>query len=88
MHASINVTEFKAKCLQIFDQLEAHELDGVTITRHGKVVGVLAPPPPDRPSFEQWADSMRGSVVIPEGFDLTAPVCDEPWDAEQGILHR
>jgi hypothetical protein len=31
---------------------------------------------------------MRGSVVIPEGFDLTEPVLDEPLDAELGILHR
>jgi hypothetical protein len=31
---------------------------------------------------------MRGSVIIPEGFDLTEPVLDEPPDAELGILHR
>jgi hypothetical protein len=31
---------------------------------------------------------MRGSVVIPDGFDLTAPALDEPLDAEAGILHR
>jgi hypothetical protein len=31
---------------------------------------------------------MRGSVVIPEGFNLTEPVPDEPFDAEEGILHR
>jgi hypothetical protein len=31
---------------------------------------------------------MRGSVIIPEDFDLTAPALDEPLDAERGILHR
>jgi hypothetical protein len=31
---------------------------------------------------------MRGSVIIPPDIDLTEPTCDEPFDAEQGILHR
>jgi hypothetical protein len=31
---------------------------------------------------------MRGSVVVPEGFDLTAPVMDEPLSAERGVLHE
>jgi hypothetical protein len=31
---------------------------------------------------------MRGSIVIPEGFNLTEPVPDDPFDAEEGILHR
>ena len=48
-----------------------------------------------------WADShkghdegsslygfMRGSVIIPPDIDLTEPTSDEPFDAEEGILHR
>jgi hypothetical protein len=31
---------------------------------------------------------LRGSVIIPPGFDLTAPVSDEPFDAEEAKLHR
>jgi hypothetical protein len=31
---------------------------------------------------------MRGTVIIPPGVDLTAPVLDEPFDAEEGRLHR
>jgi len=31
---------------------------------------------------------LRGSVVIPTGVDLTAPVIEEPFAAEEGKLHR
>ncbi len=85
---TISVTEFKAKCLRIFDQLAAHELDEVQITRRGKVVGVLKPPAADRVEWDEWVLSMRGSVIMPPDFDPTAPVCDEVWDAELGIIHR
>jgi len=30
----------------------------------------------------------RGSVIMPPGVDLTAPVLDEPIDAKEGKLHR
>ncbi|QYU66110.1 hypothetical protein J4558_14000 [Leptolyngbya sp. 15MV] len=32
--------------------------------------------------------ALRGRVIIPEGFDLTAPTSEGPSDAERGILHR
>jgi hypothetical protein len=37
---------------------------------------------------DQFYGFLRGSVIIPEGFDLTEPVFDETFDAEEGILHR
>ncbi len=30
---------------------------------------------------------MRGSVIVPEGLDLTAPMADEAFSAEDGVLH-
>jgi prevent-host-death family protein len=85
---TISASEFKAKCLNILDRLASHELDRVVITKRGQPVGVLiAPQPEPDASFELYG-CMRGSVVIPEGFDLTEPVLDEPLDAEPGILHR
>jgi hypothetical protein len=30
---------------------------------------------------------MRGSVIVPEGLDLTAPIADETFSAEDGMLH-
>lgn len=80
---TITASEFKAKCLNILDRLGKHELDQVTITKRGRVVGVLLPPQATGPVADLYG-CMRGSVTIPEGFDLTEPVLDEPFDAEQG----
>jgi antitoxin (DNA-binding transcriptional repressor) of toxin-antitoxin stability system len=85
---TISASEFKAKCLKILDRLAKHELDRVTITKRGKAVGVLTVAPPEAKAVLDIYGFMRGSVIIPEGFDLTEPVLDEPLDAELGILHR
>lgn len=83
---TITASEFKAKCLNILDRLACHELERVIITKRGRTVGVLLPP--QTLAIQDLFGSMRGSVTIPEGFDLTAPVLDEPLDAEEGIWHR
>jgi prevent-host-death family protein len=85
---TISASEFKAKCLKILDRLASHELDRVVITKRGKTVAVLTPPQPQPAAVTDLYGCMRGSVIIPDGFDLTAPVLDEPLDAELGILHR
>jgi hypothetical protein len=83
---TISASEFKAKCLNILDRLASHELDRVVITKRGQPVGILLPPEAVR--VTDLYGSMRGSVIVAEGFDLTEPVLDEPFDAELGILHR
>lgn len=83
---TISASVFKAKCLHILDRLASHELDRVVITKRGRTVGILVPP--DTAAVDDLYGCMRGSVVIPEGFDLTASVLDEPFDAEKGLLHR
>ncbi len=83
---TVSASEFKAKCLNILDRLAGHEIDRVIITKRGQTVGVLLPP--EAVTVQDLYGSMRGSVIIPEGFDLTEPVLDEPFDAEDGILHR
>ena len=83
---TISATEFKAKCLKILDRLGSGELDRVEVTKRGKTVAVLMPP--HKRAFADLYGCMRGSVIIPEGFDLTKPVLDEPLDAELGVLHR
>jgi prevent-host-death family protein len=83
---TISASEFKAKCLNILDRLASHELDRVVITKRGQPVGVLLPP--EAAVVTDLYGSMRGSVIVAEGFDLTEPVLDEPFDAELGILHR
>jgi antitoxin (DNA-binding transcriptional repressor) of toxin-antitoxin stability system len=83
---TLSVTEFKAKCLALFDQLESRKVDKVIVTRRGKAVAELAPPAAALPPLH---GAHRGSVVVPDGVDLTAPTfADDEFDAERGILHR
>ena len=82
---TISATEFKAKCLAIFDQLEGRKLSRVVVTRRGKPVAELVPPPAGVPSLR---GSLKGTVTFVPGVDLTEPVFDGTIDAEQGILYN
>jgi len=88
MHQVIPVDEFKDQCLALIAQLEAHELSRVTVTHDGRAVAVLMPPAVDEQTARAVHGSMAGSVKIPPGFDLTAPIFEGEIDAELGILHR
>lgn len=50
---TMSATEFKAKCLDIMDQLAARKLDRVTVTKRGRPVAVMAPPPLEAASGER-----------------------------------
>jgi prevent-host-death family protein len=84
---TINATDFKARCLDILDRLADRTLERVTITKRGRIVGVLLPPDDQPEAIRRLHGFMRGSVVVPEGTDLTAPIADERWNAEDGVLH-
>jgi hypothetical protein len=81
----LSVTEFKAKCLAVFDQLEQRKIKRVVVTRRGKPVVEIGLVKAKVPSL--WGCN-RGKIWIDPKVDLTQPVSDEPWDAELGILHR
>lgn len=85
---TISATEFKAKCLDILDRLGSRELERVEVTKRGRVMAVLTPPTATAEAVANLHGFMKGTVIIPEGFDLTEPVLDEPLDAYSGILHR
>ena len=85
---TISASEFKAKCLDILDRLGNHELERVEVTKRGKIVAVLTPPQATEESIRSLHGFMQGSVNMPQGFDLTEPVLDEPFDAELGLLHQ
>jgi prevent-host-death family protein len=85
---TIDASEFKAKCPGTLDRLGSGELDRVIITKHGREVAVLLPYQNEAEIVADLYGCMRGSVIIAEGYDLTAPVLDEPLDAEDGIIHR
>ena len=84
----IPVSEFKAKCLDLMDQLAARKLSRIVVTKHGRPVAVLSPPPTPEEVADALFGFMKGSVDAPEDFDFTAPVLDEPLDAAEGRLHR
>lgn len=81
-----SATEFKAKCLDILDRLSTRELIQVKVTKRGKTVAILNPPDDTDAALPDLHGFMRGSVVIPPDFDLTAPVLDEPLLAALGQL--
>jgi len=84
---TVSATEFKAKCLDLLDQVGTRRIGRLEITKHGKVVAVLVPPESREDAVRQLHGFLRGSVVVPEEVDLTAPVLVETLDAEQGGLH-
>jgi prevent-host-death family protein len=84
----IAASEFKAKCLALMDQLAARKLSRIVVTKHGRPVAVLSPPPTPEEAADALFGFMKGSVDAPEDFDFTAPVLDEPLDAAEGRLHR
>lgn len=78
---TVSAAEFEAKCLDLLEQVAARKLGQVEVTRDGKVLAVLRPPAtpeaavhPD--AFEVLHGCLRGSVIIPDGLDLTAPAYD------------
>ncbi|MGE0715251.1 MAG: type II toxin-antitoxin system Phd/YefM family antitoxin [Alphaproteobacteria bacterium] len=83
----MTATDFKARCLEVFDQLSTRKLARVTITKRGRPVAVLIPPATAASdAIDRIHGAMRGSVVIPAGADLTKPALDEPLWAEDGML--
>jgi prevent-host-death family protein len=84
----IAASEFKAKCLDLMDQLAARKLDRIVVTKRGRPVAVLTPPPTPEEVAEAFFGFMKGSVGAPEDFDFTAPVLDEPLNAAEGRLYE
>ena len=84
---TVSATEFKAKCLDLLDQVGTRRIERLEITKHGKVVAVLIPPASREESVLQLHGFLRGSVVVPDGVDLTASVLEDALDAELGHLH-
>jgi hypothetical protein len=76
----VSATEFTARCLAIFKDLEARRIGRVLVTRRGRPVAELTPPRTVLPTL--WG-AHRGPVEVAPGVDLTAPV-DETLDAAVG----
>lgn len=73
---SIQAGEFKAKCLQLMDDVNEKHIV-ITITKHGKPVAKLVPI--DTTPISSFG-CLKGTVTI-KG-DIIAPI-DSEWDANQ-----
>lgn len=74
----ISISEFKAKCLALLEQVRKTKKP-IRITRHGKPVAEVVPPAPsvDR---TKWIGSMEGKMEILG--DIISPAADEDeWEA-------
>lgn len=89
MSLMISVTEFKARCLELFDRLQDGRLDIVEVTRRGKLVAIVhGPEARSEAEARQVHGSMAAMTQLRDDVDLTAPVFEGTLDAEEGILHR
>ncbi len=72
----IQAGEFKAKCLQIMDEVNRTHVP-IIITKRGIPIAKLIPVEPE--SFSLFG-ALKGSIAV-QG-DIIAPI-DEEWDANQ-----
>ena len=71
----IGAAEFKAKCLQLLDEISERKRDAIIITKRGKPVARLAPV---SEAGGQLYGGLKGLVKI--HGDLTEPL-DAEWEA-------
>jgi prevent-host-death family protein len=84
---TISASEFKAKCLDLLDQLNERKLTRLVITKRGRPVAVLTPAEAEADVRDLFG-CMRGRAIVPVDLDLTAPVLDEPLSALGGHIHE
>ncbi|MEO8714672.1 MAG: type II toxin-antitoxin system Phd/YefM family antitoxin [Acetobacteraceae bacterium] len=75
---TISASEFKTKCLEIFELLSNRKLTRIIVTQSGRPVAIVLAPSDDAEAIENLYGFMEGSVLIPDGYDLTAPVLQSP----------
>jgi prevent-host-death family protein len=72
---TVGATEFKAKCLELIDEIHDNKRNAVVITKRGKPYARLVPVEQPMGPFR---GCMKGTVTILG--DLTEPI-DVEWDA-------
>jgi prevent-host-death family protein len=73
----VSISEFKAKCLAILEQVRKTKKP-IRITRFGKPVAEVVPPSPDK-ERGNWLGSMKGRGEILG--DIISPATDpEEWE--------
>ena len=62
-HRTISVTEFKAECLALLDEVGEHG-GTITITKRGKPLASVRPP--EKPKLKSPEGSWAGRVKLPD----------------------
>ena len=81
MGKMIGMTEFKAKCIALLDEIERTG-EPLTITRRGKPALTLTARAAEGKEKRPLFGIMKGMVTWAPGVDPTAPVVDEDWEAQ------
>ena len=76
MNTTVSVTEFKAKCLALVDQMDK-EGGSVTVTKRGRPVAMLTPVRKER--WKSPAGMWAGKVKFPD--NLESMDTSDLWDA-------
>ena len=83
---TINVTEFKAKCLGLIDDLEAGRLDKVNVTRRGRLHAVMTRHPDAEPyafDLDRFQSELGRHRLQPTpDYDPSEPLLDSESMAE------
>jgi antitoxin (DNA-binding transcriptional repressor) of toxin-antitoxin stability system len=80
---TLNVTRFKAECLDLFKRLEEGKLKRVTVTRRGRPVAQVSRPRGPK-GFGEISGCMQGTITVVPGVDLLEPVIGpEEWNVLQ-----
>ena len=72
---TIAISEFKATCLAVLERVRKTG-EPVVVTRRGKAVAQIQPPPPPEPKVDSRFGCMKGTIEIVG--DIVSPL-DEDW---------
>jgi prevent-host-death family protein len=79
---AVGVTDFKAKCLGLIDEVAQGKTDRVLLLKRNRPVAAIVPIVQETEEEVDLWGAMVGTVTIAPGVDLTEPT-GEVWDAEQ-----
>lgn len=71
------ISHFKATCLAVLERVRKTG-EPILITRRGKPVAQIQPPPPPEPAKEGRFGCMRGTAEILG--DIVSPLPDQGWE--------
>ena len=80
---TLSVTEFKAKCLSLLEQIRTRDLKRLVVTKHGQPIAEVNAIQPSQTKGENgWNPlaALAGRIILPSGFDPAAPVYDPGLD--------